>query len=318
MSTSESIHALRRANPRTKDGFAERVGVVTEAVHAQIAARAAAGVSARNPKARRQRLRVLSGAVVALATATAAAVVLTVGSTGGGPGVEDAAAAIRKATTVTAASADRSGVALVRMTHNAEPWAEKTIRWNGSDVEITGDTTPSKLLVVDGVMYAQDLDGSWLSLGSPKSIDPGTGTTPDEHLAAVREDIGGATLRRITEATNGLTTRHLSDGSTVYRGTVAAGLIARESGFKEGRPIRVLPFGYVAHDEAADPTAPLNVAVTVAADGIVSKVTVTWGSSSKWTYTVTYSDLGTTPAPVAPANARPSLIAPPRPRIPAN
>jgi hypothetical protein len=72
----------------------------------------------------------------------------------------------------------------------------------------------------------------------------------------VQEDTGGATLRRITDAMTGLTTRQLGDGSTVYSGAVAAGLIARKLGFKEGRSIRVLPFGFVAHDEAADPAAP--------------------------------------------------------------
>ena len=121
----------------------------------------------------------------------------------------------------------------------------------------------------------------------------------------MREDVGGATLRRITGGMTGLTTRELADGSTVYSGTVAAGLIARETGFKEGRPLRVLPFGYVAHDEAADPAAPLDVAVTVGPDGIVREIAVTWGTSaSAWTYTVAYSDLGATPAPVAPAKAR--------------
>jgi len=50
-------------------------------------------------------------------------------------------------------------------------------------------------------------------------------------------------------------------------------------------PIPVLPFGYVAHDAAADPAAPLDAAVTVGA----------------------YSRLGATPALVAPANAR-SLV----------
>jgi len=46
--------------------------------------------------------------------------------------------------------------------------------------------------------------------------------------------------------------------------------------------------------------------VTVAADGIVREITVSWGTSvSAWTYTVTYSSLGATAAPVAPANARP-------------
>jgi hypothetical protein len=122
----------------------------------------------------------------------------------------------------------------------------------------------------------------------------------------VQEDVGGATLRRITTGVTGPTTRQLDDGSTVYSGTVAAGLIARETGFKEGASIRVLPFGYVAHDEAADPAAPLDAALTVGADGIVRTITVTWGTdASAWNYTVAYKGLGVTKAPVAPANARP-------------
>jgi hypothetical protein len=122
----------------------------------------------------------------------------------------------------------------------------------------------------------------------------------------VREDVGGVTLRRITGGMTRLTKRELDDGSTVYSGTVAAGLIARESGFKEGRTIRVFPFGYVAHDEAADPSVPLDTAVTVSADGVIREIAVTWGSSpSAWSFTVTYNGLGATPAPAAPANARP-------------
>jgi hypothetical protein len=148
--------------------------------------------------------------------------------------------------------------------------------------------------------------GGPVVLGNPGSIDPDSGTTPDEYLAAVQEDIGGTTLRRITDGMTGLTTRQLDDGSTVYGGTVAAGLIARELGFKEGQSIRVLPFGYVAHDQAANPAAPLNAAVTVGADGIIRDITVTWGTgTSAWTYTVTYSSLDATSALVAPANARP-------------
>jgi hypothetical protein len=99
----------------------------------------------------------------------------------------------------------------------------------------------------------------------------------------------------------GLTTRRLQDGSTVYSGAVAAGLIAMETGFKEGRSIRVLPFGYVAHDEAANPASPLDTAVTVGPEGVVREIAITWGT---WSYTVTYSALGSTPALLAPANAR--------------
>jgi hypothetical protein len=46
-------------------------------------------------------------------------------------------------------------------------------------------------------------------------------------------------------------------------------------------------------------------ALTVGTDGIIREVAVTWGTSaSAWTNTVTYSRLGETPPPVAPANAR--------------
>jgi hypothetical protein len=164
-----------------------------------------------------------------------------------------------------------------------------------------------ELLVVDGVLYGIDpVDGTWVVLGDPKGIDPDSGTTPAEYLAAVRGDVGGATLRRLVDGMTGLTTDDLGDGGTVYSGSVAAGLVARESGFKEGQAIRVFPFGYVAHDEAADPDTPLDAAVTVDGDGFIREIAVRWGTdASAWTYTVTYSHLGETPAPVAPENARP-------------
>jgi hypothetical protein len=320
MNTSESLQALRRANPRVKAGFARSVDAAGDAVRAGIVtATADVAVDGGAPRPRtgrfgpRRRLVRVSAAGASLAAAAAVAALLTVGSPGGGTGVEDAAAAVKKAATVTAASAERSGTAVVRITHNGELWAGTTIRWHGGDVAVSSDAprrrrdAGSELLVVDGTLYGIDaVDGGWVVLGKPENIDPGSGTTPDDYLAAVRDDVGGATLRRITESVTALTTRRLDDGSAVYSGTVAAALIARERGFKEGRAIRMLPFGFVAHDEAADPTAPLDAAVTVGADGIVRDITVTWGrSASAWTYTVRYSSLGATSALVAPANARP-------------
>ena len=303
MTTSQSIRALRRANPRTLAGFAEAVDAAGSSVCAQI--ETAPPIRVHRDVARRRLVHVsTAGALVAAAVALA---VFAFGSPGGGPGVESAAAAFEKAATVTAASAEHSGTVAVRVTHEGELWAATTVRWNGSDIVIAREVPTrsgkagDELRVVDGKMYGPDVDGGWVELGPPSSIDPDSGTTPTETLAAVREDVGGVTLRRITNGMRGLTTGELGDGSTVYRGTVASGLIARETGFKEGEAIRVLPFGYVAHDEAANANAPLDVAVTVGADGIARELTVSWGA---WRYVVAYSGLGTTPAPVAPANAR--------------
>jgi hypothetical protein len=254
----------------------------------------------------------VSAVGVSLAVVAAMVAVLTLGSPGVGPGVANAATAVRNAAAVTAAAAEQSGTAVVRITHDGELWAGTTVRWHDRDVSITRDAplrrgkAGDELLVVDGVMYGQDPeDGGWVMLGSPESIDPDSGTTPDEYLAAVGEDTGGATLRRLIDGMTGLTTRDLGDGSTVYSGSVAAGEVARESGFKEGQAIRVFPFGFVAHDEAADPAAPLDAAVTVGADGVIREIAVRWGTdASAWTYTVAYSHLGETPALVAPKNAR--------------
>jgi hypothetical protein len=309
MNASESLQALRRANPRARPGFAESVEAATEAVLPQIVEATPAVVRRRRPHARRWGLAAAAASFAVVATGAA---LLVVGTPGRGPGVENATAAVKRAAAVTAASAEQSGTAVVRITYNGALWAGMTIRWNGDDLSLSSDApmrrgkAGSRMLVVDGVMYGVDeRDGGWVVLGPPESIDPGSGTTPSEYLAAAHDDVGGPTLRRLAAGMTGLTASR-RDGSTVYRGRVAAGAVARESGFKEGRAIRVLPFGFVAHGEAADPSAPLDGAVTVGADGVVRQIAVSWGTAgSAWAYTVTYSGLGATAAPTAPRNARP-------------
>jgi hypothetical protein len=297
------MHALHRANPRTEPDLGRSV----EAVRARIATPEPHTQAARSLRPR------FAGtfAVVSLTAAAVATALFGIGLPGGGSrvvGVEGAEAAVRAAATTTASSAERSGSVVVRITHDGRLWAAKAVTWNGDDLSLA-DLTPGRdgrvggeMRVVGGMMYAPDVEGrGWVRLGSPDSIDPGSGTTPAEYLAAVREDVGGATLRRLTGGISSLTSRTLADGSALYSGTVPARAIARETGFKEGQEIRVLPFGYVAHDEAADPTALLRAEITIGQDGIVRELAVSWGT---WRYTVSYSGLGATPPPVAPADAR--------------
>jgi hypothetical protein len=315
MSTSESLTALRRENPRSQAGFAEAVEAQSSIARTHIVRESAPRVERRPP---RRILRVsVAGAALAVVAAAAS---LAVGSLGGGPGVENATAAVKRAAIATAASADRSGTATVRITHGGELWVGLTVRWHGDDVALArgypqrSGKVGDELRVVDGMMYGLDPEeGGWVELGPPSSIDPDSGTTPAEYLGAVREDVGGTTLRRISAGMTGLTAQQLDDGSTVYSGKVGAGLIARETGFKEGHAIRVFPFGYVAHDEAADPANLLDVEATVGADDIVRSIVVRWGAgTSAWVYSVSYAALGATAAPVAPENAS-SLL---RDRVP--
>jgi hypothetical protein len=312
-----ALQALRNANPRLSDGFTQSVEAAREAVRVRIAGASCAAVndSAGTRPARLRRLVPAAALGFSLTAAAAVAVLLMVGSPRGS-GVEGAAAAVKKAVRLTTSAAEQSGTAVLQIRHDGDLWGEKTVRWNGDDVAII-DAAPGRegrvgagLIVVDGTLYMPDPDGGWDELGSPKSIDPGSGTTPEEYLQAVREDVGGASLRRLTDGMSGMTTRQLADGSTVYSGAVAAGLVAREIGFKEGDPIRVLPFGYVAHGAAADPTARLDASLIVGPDDILREIAVSWGTASAgpaWTYTVKYGGLGDTPAPSPPAHPRPLL-----------
>jgi hypothetical protein len=94
------------------------------------------------------------------------------------------------------------------------------------------------------------------------------------------------------------------DGSVTYSGTAPAGVLAPEQGVKEGQTIRVLPYGYVANDAASNPASPVDVSITAGPDHLVRNITARWGGGSAWTYTVTFSDLGTAPQVEAPANAK--------------
>ena len=298
---SDSFQALRRANPHSTAGFDDAVQAVAETVRARVIA------GTHEPRVAARPRPVVAAAVGAIVVAACVLAVWTIASPGGGSGVGDATAAVRKAAALSAASAERSGTAVVRITHDGELWAGTTIRWSGDDLSLSANEPRragrpgSGLLVVDGMMYGVE-DGHWVELGSPASIDPDSGTTPAEYLAAVREDVGGASLRRIGAAMTRPTAAEVGSGSTIYGGSVAASLIARETGFKEGRSIRVLAFGYVAHGAAADAAARVDVAMTVGADGIVRQLAVSWPG---WRYTVAYTKLGATPPPAAPQNAAP-------------
>ena len=296
MSEPDTLDALRRANPRGQPDFNEWAGPITS-----------------SPTATRRRLR--SRFVIGIHAATtalvAAAVTLIAVGSPVGPLAISPAAAMEQAVNASARAAESSGTVQIEITENGALWVGKTLRWDGTDLSISGDD-PSRvgrgdLLVVGGVMYGPhpEVAGGWIELGPPDSVDPDSGTTPAEYLAPVAEDAGGETMRRITAEMTELTTSQSEDGSTVYHGKVPAGALARESGVKEGETIRVLPYGNVAHDDASDPTSSIDISITVGPDGTIREIHATWGGGSAWSYRLIFSNLGTTGPLAKPNNVEP-------------
>ena len=308
MNGTDSLDALRRANPRHQPGFARMAMDLTRA--AGTPRPPTVDLSRGRPQRMPSRWRLgpvigvpAAAALIALVVAT----VLVVGSPNGSQQVTPAAA-IEHAVSVSAGAAEQSGTVSIEVTQDGNLWGARTVLWNGPDVSITnedpGRVRRADLIVVDGTLYGPgpEAEDGWLELGSPASIDPDSGTTPDEYLATVRADAGGDTFRRITKAMTGLSTSPGDNGSVVYRGTVPAEVLAPETGTKEGVPIRVLPYGYVAHDDASNPAAPIEVRITVGADEAIQEIHATRGGASSWSYLLSFSGLGSTPAPTVPDN----------------
>jgi hypothetical protein len=308
MNGTDSLDALRRANPRHKPGFARMAVDLTRAAGNPRLPMVdlSRGRPPRLPRGRRLRPAIgvpAAAALIPLVVAT----VLVLGSPNGSQRVSPAAA-IEQAVSVSAGAAEQSGTVAIEVTQDGNPWGARTVRWNGPDLSITsedpGRVGRADLIVVDGILYGPnpEAEDGWLELGSPASIDPDSGTTPDEYLAAVRADAGGDTFRRITEAMTDLTASPGDNGSVVYSGNVPAEVLAPETGTKEGMPIRVLPYGYVAHDDASNPAAPVEMRITVGADDAIQEIHATWGGASSWSYRLSFSGLGSTPAPTVPDN----------------
>ena len=96
----ESLQALQRANPRRREGFAESVEAVAEAVRTELLLSPPTPRTAARPRhttrpRRRRGLVGVSAVGAALAVAAGLTVFFTVGTPGGGHGVADAAAAVQ-------------------------------------------------------------------------------------------------------------------------------------------------------------------------------------------------------------------------------
>jgi hypothetical protein len=248
--------------------------------------------------------------------AAAAAVVLGLTLFAAAPG--GASAAARRALAATAAAP--SGTMTTTVLHGGVTHIVDAARWNGSDIAFsTGFGQIPQLLLIGGGMYVQTSDGTWLHYAEASDVAP----KPLGGLVHLAQDnIAGTTPQQILALATQVQKTVQADGTTLYTGTIpysnldpalVSGNDAITSMILGAQKRTDLMFGAGSRNEQGAPGGhqnDLQLRMSLGGDGLVKKVSVTFqqgdtGSPADGTYTwsVTYSQLGSTPPITAPPSS---------------
>lgn len=314
MRTDSSLHALRDASPRNQPGFDEWIDGF-DSLRTQIPA---TPVQAQRPlpKPDSRHRRVVG---LAITVATAVAVVGVVGGlalTAASPSSADAAA--RRALAATAAAP--SGTMTTTMLHGGVTNTLEATRWNGSDLAFSpgaSDVAVSsirQLLLIGGGVYVQTSDGTWLHYANASDVPP---KPLGGMVQYAHDNLAGTTAQQILALATGVQKTAQPDGTTVYTATIpsaaGAGIAPSDGngavtrmifGVLKSKEGGALAIGGGNHDD-------LQLQMSVGGDGLVRQVSVTFqqhdtGSPAldgAYTWSITYSQLGSTPPIAAPANS---------------
>jgi hypothetical protein len=298
MSTHASLRALRAANPRNQPAFDEwidRLGTLSTQI-------TATPVPARRTRPRLDARRRVIGLSLAAALAAAAVVVGLTATAASPPG---AYASAKKALVATAAA--NSGTITGTVSHDGSAYSLDTTRWNGDSIAVTrgdrSDFGPGEALtLVGGAAYVEQADGTWLHYSSESGVGPKLG--PAVELA--RDNVAGNSAGQILSLATGLTRSSEPDGTTVYTGTIP-NLNTDPAGRPTDDTILRIITNLRTHNG-------LRVQMTVGPDGLVRQISLSYrqqdtgsaASDGNYTWTVTYSRLGTTPPIAAPAESTPT------------
>jgi hypothetical protein len=257
-------------------------------------------------------LRVAIPTLSVLAAATAAIVIgLTLAASPSG-----ASAAAARALAATAAAP--SGTMTTTVLHAGVTHTLDATRWNGHDIAFsTGFDQFPQLLLIGGGMYVQTSDGTWLHYANASDVGP----KPLGGLTQLAQDnIAATTAQQILALATDVQKTAQSDGTTVYTGTIPSssinagndpgnnGIISMILGAQKRTDML---FGAGKGDAPGGQPGDLQLQMNVGADGLVRQVGVTFqqpGTASpsvdgSYTWSITYSQLGTTPPITAPASS---------------
>jgi hypothetical protein len=257
------------------------------------------------------RLGIPTLAAVGVATA---AVVLGFAVSAAAP--SGASAEARRALAATAATP--SGTLMTTVLHAAVTKTIETARWNGHDIAYTTDDglIPQLLLIGDG-LYAQTSDGTWLHYANASDVPP----KPIGGMEQLAQDtIAATTPQQIIGLATGVQKTAQPDGSTVYTGTIPASRLDPQSLTGNDAITNMIlgaqkrTDGMVGVGKATEQTPgtpccqqDLQLQMSVGSDGLVKQVDVTFQQQNAssaaldgaYTWSVTYSQLGSTP-PITP------------------
>jgi hypothetical protein len=268
----------------------------------------------RSPRSRATHRRSFRIAIPTLALLAAATAAVVLGLTLGAAPPSSASAAAKSALAATAAAP--SGTMTTTVLHGGVTHTVDAASWNGSDIAFsTGFDQFPELLLIGAGMYVQTSDGTWLHYANAADAGPKP-LGGLEQLA--RDNIAGTTAQQILALATGVQQTAQPDGTTVYTGTIPNSSInaANDPGNNAiismilGAQKRTdMMFG-AQPDQGGAPSGQQNdlqLQMSVGGDGLVTQVKVTFqqGTASAaaddtYTWSVTYSQLGSTPPIAAP------------------
>ena len=305
MRTDTSLHALRDASPRNQPGFDDWIDSF-DSLRTQIPA---TPVPARRPPPKPKfRHRRAAGLGVTVAAAVAViGVVVGLALTAASPPGADAAA--RRALAATAAAP--SGTMTTTVLHAGVTQTIDAARWNGSDIAFSpGDGPIPQLLLIGGGMYVQTSDGTWLHYANASDVGP----KPLGGLEQLAQDnIASTTPQQILALATVVQQTAQPDGTTVYTGTIPSSSLdpamvpgndAITSMILGAQKRTDMMFGGAGGNAPGSSVQnDLQFEMSVGGDGLVRQVSVTFQQNGTYTWSVTYSQLGSTPPITAPASS---------------
>src|SRR5262245_29265692 len=262
----------------------------------------------RSPRSRTTHRRPFRLAIPTLAVLAAATAAIVLGLTLSAASPSSASAAAARALAATAAAP--SGTLTTTVLHAGVTRTVEAARWNGSDIAFSPGLGPiQQLLLIGDGMYVQTSDGAWLHYANASNVAP----KPLGGLMQLAQDtISGTTPQQILALATHVQKTAQPDGTTDYTGTIPYGSLdpaivsgndAVTSMILGAQKRTHSMFGAGTGDAPGGQQNDLQLQMSVGGDGLVRQVNVTFqqegtgspAADGTYTWSVTYSQLGSTP-----------------------